>query len=184
MENGKNLAIWYLIALIAILSIAAVAIVRQVLKTRRVEMDLSRLQRKLSKEKGTAREHYDLGSMLLKKKLYSQAIPQFQKALKSKDLKEDMNAALIYNALGFTYAAQEQYDLAIRQYKEALERYPAYVVALKNLGLAYEKKNLILQAIEAYESVLQCDAENKAAKRRLEKLKKRIEEPTKSEAKK
>ena len=176
-ENG--LALWYLIVLIVILAIAAVAIVRQVLKTRRVEMDLSRLQRKLSQEKGTARERYDLGSMLLVKKLYSQAIPQFQKALKSKDLKEDANAALIYNALGFAYAAQEQYDLAVRQYKEAVERYPDYVVALKNLGLAYEKKNLIAQAIEAYESVLRCDAENKAAKRRLEALKKRIEEPVK-----
>ncbi len=49
--------------------------------------------------------------------------------------------AKIYNALGFAYFTQEQYDIAIRQYKEALKIDPNYVIAYNNLGHAYEKKN-------------------------------------------
>ncbi|NJO53148.1 MAG: tetratricopeptide repeat protein, partial [Leptolyngbyaceae cyanobacterium RM2_2_4] len=105
------------------------------------------------------------------------AIAQFQKAIKAKDLEPGENAALVFNALGFTYAAQEQYDLAIRQYKDALEQNPGYVTALNNIGFAYEKKQLIAQAVEAYEAALKSDPKNAIAKRRAEALKKRIASP-------
>lgn len=137
-------------------------------------MTLSRLQAKLSKEKGTAQEYYQLGSILLDKRLYSQAIAQFQKAQKSKDLQGDENIALLLNALGFAYAAQEQYDLAIRHYKEALDKKPDYPTALNNLGFAYEKKQLIAQAIESYEESLKIEPQNSTAKRRVQSLRKRL----------
>jgi len=175
--DDSILPVVYLGILVVLLSGAGVALFRQVLKTRRVETTLSRLQNKLNKEKGTAKEYYELGSIFLDKKLYSQAIAQFQKALKAKDLEPGENAALVFNALGFTYAAQEQYDLAIRQYKEALEQDPGYVTALNNMGFAYEKKQLIAQAVEAYEAALENDPKNAIAKRRSEALKKRIASP-------
>ena len=112
------------------------------------------------------------------KKLYSQAILQLQKALKAKDLKEDENKALVYNALGFAYAAQEQYDLAIRQYKEALKLTPDYTTAWSNLGFSYEKKGLDAPALEAYQEVLQRDANNAVAKKRSESLQKRLPAPS------
>ncbi|GAB4140898.1 MAG: tetratricopeptide repeat protein [Cyanobacteria bacterium J069] len=172
--DDRLLPVVYLSVLVALLGIAAIFLFRQILRTRQVETALTRLQNSLSKGAGTALEHYELGSIYLDKKLYSQAIAQFQKALKSKDLQVDENAALICNALGFTYAAQEQYDLAIRQYKEALEKQPAYVTALNNLGFAYEKKQLITQAIEVYEKALAIDPKNSTAKRRAESLKRRV----------
>jgi tetratricopeptide (TPR) repeat protein len=175
--DDSILPVVYLGILVVLLSGAGVALFRQVLKTRKVETTLSRLQNKLNKEKGTAQEYYELGSIFLDKKLYSQAIAQFQKALKSKDLEPGENAALVFNALGFTYAAQEQYDLAIRQYKDALEQNPGYVTALNNMGFAYEKKQLIAQAVEAYEAALKSDPKNAIAKRRAEALKKRIASP-------
>ncbi|MBD2019624.1 tetratricopeptide repeat protein, partial [Leptolyngbya sp. FACHB-36] len=119
----------YLSLLLVLLAIAAVAIVRQVLKTRRTENALSRLQAKLTKEKGTAQEYYELGGIYLDKKVFAQAIGLFQKALKADDL-DEAESPLIYNALGFAYFAQEQYDLAIRNYKEALKVDPTYVTAL------------------------------------------------------
>jgi tetratricopeptide (TPR) repeat protein len=76
--------------------------------------------------------------------------------------------------MGFAYFAQEQYDIAIRKYKEALKLYPEYVVALNNLGNVYEKKQLISQSVEAYETALKYEPENKTAKRRVESLKKRL----------
>jgi tetratricopeptide (TPR) repeat protein len=164
----------YLGLLVILLAVAGIFLLRQVLRTRRVESTFSRLQNKLTKEKGTAQEYYQLGSIYLDKKLYSQAITLLQKALKAKDLEGADNVALVYNALGYAYACQEQFDLAIRQYKEALEQKPDYVVALNNLGFAYEKKQLISQALETYEQASAAEPKNSTAKRRAESLRKRI----------
>ncbi len=168
------LPVIYLSILVALLGVAGWFLFRQIIRTRRTETKLSRLQNKLNKEKGTAKEHYELGSILLDKRLYSQAISQFQKALKAKDLEGEENTALIYNALGFAYAAQEQFDLAVRQYKEALDRFPNYPTALNNLGFAYEKKQLMPQALESYEQALKIEPNNSIAKRRSESLRKRL----------
>jgi tetratricopeptide (TPR) repeat protein len=168
------LPVVYLSVLVGLLAFAAWFLFRQILKTRRTETTLNRLQDKLTREKGTAKEYYQLGSILLDKRLYSQAVIQFQKALKTKDLEGAENQALVYNALGFAYAAQEQFDLAIRHYKEALQLFPQYPTALNNLGFAYEKKQLTTQALEAYEEALQIDPKNSTAKRRAESLRKRL----------
>ncbi len=164
----------YLSILVILLGGASWFLFRQVLKTRRTETKLAKLQNKLSQGKGTAQEYYELGGILLDKRLYSQAIAQFQKALKAKDSEADENAPFIYNALGFAYAAQEQYDLAIKQYKEALERIPEYPTALNNIGFAYEKKQLTAQALASYEASLQLEPGNATARRRVESLRKRL----------
>jgi len=168
------LPVTYLSILLILLSVAGWFLFRQILRSRRTEGTFARLQRKLTQEKGTAKEYYELGGIYLDKRLFSQAVAMFQKALKAKDLEGDENTALIYNALGFAYAAQEQYDLAIRQYKEALERQPEYPTALNNLGFAYEKKQLTTQALETYEAALKIDPKNSTAKRRADSLRKRL----------
>ncbi|WP_017661377.1 tetratricopeptide repeat protein [Baaleninema simplex] len=170
----SNLPLLYLSVLIVLLLVSGWFIVRQVVRTRRIEKTLSQLQKRVRGKDATAKDFYELGGLLLDKKLYSQAVVQLQKALKSKDLKEEENKALVYNALGYAYAAQEQYDLAIRQYKDALSLQPEYVTALNNLGFAYEKKNLDAQALDAYEAVLKYDSKNKVAKKRSESLRKRL----------
>jgi tetratricopeptide (TPR) repeat protein len=100
-----NLPILYLSVLLLILAIAGAIIFRQVFKTRRLESALTRLQKKFANEKGTALDHYELGSIFLDKKLFAQAIPQFQKALKTDEL-EGAALAAVHNALGFAYFAQ------------------------------------------------------------------------------
>lgn len=173
MED-TNLLLIYLVTLLVLLGVAAILVIRQVYKTRRVEGTLNRLQNKLSKEKGTAQEYYELGSLMLDKKLYSQAIIQLKQAVKVLDKEDADKAALIYNALGYSYFAQEQYDLAIRQYKEALGVAPGYVTALNNLGHSYERKQLTVQALESYESALKYEPGNTTAKRRADSLRKRL----------
>ncbi|NEQ30654.1 MAG: tetratricopeptide repeat protein [Leptolyngbya sp. SIO4C5] len=173
MENS-NFLIIYLSVLLVLLAVAAFFVLRQVLRTRRIETTLSRLQNKLTKEKGTAQEYYELGSLLLDKKLYTQAALYLQQALKNLSEEETENAAIVYNALGFTYFAQEQYDLAIRNYKDALKIAPNYVTALNNLGHSYEQKQLTTQALEAYEAALEHEPKNQTAKRRAESLRKRV----------
>jgi tetratricopeptide (TPR) repeat protein len=172
--NDSTLLVVYLGILVALLAGVSWFLFRQILKTRRVEMTMAKLQNKLNQGKGTAKEHYELGSILLDKRLLQPAIAQYQKALKAKDLEGAENIAIIYNGLGFAYAAQEQYDLAIKQYKEALELQPGYSTAWNNLGFAYEKKQLTAQALEAYDESLKADPTNATAKRRAASLRKRL----------
>ena len=173
MDDSAVSPILYISILLTLLIGAAFFVTLQVLKTRRVESALTRLQSKLNKEKGTAEEYYELGSILLDKRLFTQAIAQFQKAIKLETL-EGQDLAAVYNAMGFAYFAQEQFDLAIRQYKEALKLLPEYVTALNNLGHAYERKQLTAQALEVYEQALGLEPTNQTAKRRAESLRKRL----------
>ncbi len=172
MDN--NLAIVYLSIFVGLLTLAGVSVFRQILKTRRVESAITRLRDKLTKDQGTAQEYYELASIYSDKKLYSQAVKLFQKALKAAEEEEEENIGVIYNGLGFAYFAQEQYDIAIRQYKEALKSNPNYVTALNNLGHAYEQKNLTAPALQAYEQALLSEPTNKTAQRRAESLRKRL----------
>ncbi len=172
MDN--NLAIVYLSVLVGLLTFAVVSVFRQIFKTRKRESSLSRLRDKLNKDKGTTQEYYELASIYSEKKLYSQAIALFQKALKAADEEGEENKAPIYNGLGYTYFAQEQYDLAIRQYKEAIKHKPDYVSALNNLGHAYERKKLTVQALQNYEEVLKIQPNNSTAKRRAESLRRLV----------
>ena len=173
MENGNYLVV-YLGILLALLSVATFFVVRQVWVTRRMELTLSELQTKLSNGKGTALEYYELGSLLLDKKLYAQAAVYLKKALKELTEEEAENAVLVHNALGYTYFAQDQLDLAIRQYNDALKIRPDYVTALNNLGHSYERKQLMPQALETYEKSLATEPANETAKRRAESLRKRM----------
>ncbi len=168
------LPIGYVGLLIVLLSLAALFILQQTLKTRKIESTLSKLQNKLKNEKGTFQEYYELGSIYLDKRLFVQAISILQKAIKAAENAEDTeeNIAPIYNALGFAYFGQEQYDLALRNYKEAVRLAPTYVFALNNLGHAYENKKLNSQALETYEEVLKLEPNNAIAKRRVEVLEK------------
>lgn len=170
---NNDFPIVYLSLLIGLLAIASVFLIRQIIRTRRTENALGRLQKKLAKEKGSSQEYFELGSIYLNKRVYSQAIAQFQKSLKCSDLPE-AESALVHNALGYAYFAQEQYDVAIRNYKDALKADPSYVTAWNNLGHAYERKQLTSQALEAYEQALAIESENSTAKRRAESLRKRL----------
>lgn len=171
MEN--SLPLIYLSVLLGLLAFAGVSVIRQVLKTRKVETALTRLEKKLKEERGTVQEYYELGSIYSDKKMFAQSIMLFQKAIKGIDAEEE-NLAPVHNALGFAYFCQEQYDIAIREYKEALRANPEYVTALNNLGHVYEKKKLTNQALQMYEEALKYEPNNVISKRRAESLRKRL----------
>ncbi|ELR97203.1 tetratricopeptide repeat protein [Gloeocapsa sp. PCC 73106] len=172
-NSAEILPTVYLSVLLIILGAIAVFVLLQIVKTQRRETNFAKLQKKLKDGQGTAQDYYELGGLYLDKKLFVQSTSLFEKGLKLSKV-EPENQALIYNALGYSYFAQEQYDLAIRNYKEALKLYPEYTIALNNLGNAYEKKQLIAQALEIYEQTLGHQPENKVAQRRVESLRKRI----------
>ncbi|WP_299489096.1 tetratricopeptide repeat protein [Acaryochloris sp. IP29b_bin.137] len=194
MDN--SLASVYLGIFLVLVCLAGWFVFRQVLKTRKSELTITKLESKFKKEVGTVEEYYELGSIYLRKKLYVQAVSQLKKALKaaesemgalpSADTAEDEDAdasgtnpiieplAPLYNALGYAYFGQEQFDLAIRNYKEALKCKADYLVAMNNLGHAYERKKLMKQALETYDEVLSQDPKNDTAKRRSRSLRKQV----------
>jgi tetratricopeptide (TPR) repeat protein len=171
---NDNLPVLYISILLGILAIVAVILLRQIIKTRKIENRFSVLQKKLTKERGTAEEYYELASIYLDKKLFVQAVQLLQKALKTGNDLPSENKALVYNALGFAHFSQEQYDIAIRNYKEAIKLYPQYTIALNNLANVYEKKQLTVQALETYKETLNYDQNNRIAKKRVESLEKRF----------
>jgi tetratricopeptide (TPR) repeat protein len=172
MDSG--LPLLYLSLLVGLLAASGFFILRQVWKTRSTEMALSKLQKKLSNQRGLPQDYYELSSILLQKKLHGQAAAALQQALKCKELEPGEPKAIVLNALGYAYAAQEQYDIAIRQYKDALKEKPDYPTALNNLGFAYERKQLTVQALKAYEQALELDPSNSTAQKRADSMRKRI----------
>jgi len=194
MDN--SLATTYLGLFLVLLCLAGWFVFRQVLRTRKNELTISRLEAKFKKEVGSVEEYYQLGSIYLTKKLYVQAVNQLKKALKAAEAEistvavdaaktdEDVDTsdatpigeplAPIYNALGYAYFGQEQFDLAIRNYKEALKCKANYLVAMNNLAHSYERKKLMRQALETYDQVLSQDPGNDTAKRRSRSLRKQV----------
>lgn len=173
---NEILPVIYLSGIVIFLGGVFIFLLLQIIKTSRTESRFSKLQEQLQKDKGTAEDYYELGSLYLEKKLYVQAVKLLEKALKTGPKLESENKALIYNALGYAYFCQEQLDLAIRHYKEAIKLYPEYAIALNNLGNVYEKKQMIAKSIETYEETLKFDPTNKIAKGRVESLSKRLVE--------
>ncbi|MBP0020886.1 MAG: tetratricopeptide repeat protein [Cyanobacteria bacterium SBLK] len=175
----EQLPLIYISFLLILLAGTAIFLFQQIFRTRRLENQFSKLQKILKAGEGTSKDYYELGSLYLKKKLYVQAAQILQKGLKltNKEEVEPENIALIYNALGFSYLSREQYDLAIRNYKEAIKLYPGYAIANNNLANVYEKKSMDAKALETYRETLKYDPENKVAKRRAESLQKRFTTP-------
>ncbi len=171
--SDRNLLIIYLAAFLLLLSVAAVFVFRQIIKTTKIEKALTKLERKLKNERGTVQEYYELGSIYLEKKMFAQANIMLKKALKADGL-DPAEMAPIYNALGYSFFGQEQYDMAIRQYKEAIKLEPEYVMAMNNLGHAYEQKKLTSQALNIYEQALELEPKNDTAKRRSDSLRRRL----------
>jgi Flp pilus assembly protein TadD len=162
----------YLIGLVVILTVAAVAVGRQVWRVRRDELSLARLERKGSEQGGSAADLYELGSAQLRKRLYGQATDTLKQALKKvqREAEPPEALALIENALGFALAAQNNYKAAVPHYRKALQAKADYPVALNNLAFALEKQRKTDEARQTYEQALALDPGNRTAQKRLNLL--------------
>lgn len=172
----------YLIGLIGLLAIAAVAVGRQILRVRADELTLSRLggSKKADNSSLDAASLYELASVQLRKRLYDQAADTLKAALKQSEAEQAPSEAmaLMENAMGFALAAQNKYPAAIRHYRSAIKAKPDYPVALNNLAFALEKQGKVEESRQTYEQVLTQDPGNKTAQKRLKSLDRRAGIPS------
>ena len=160
----------YLLGLIGLLAIVAVVVGRQLLRVRRDEQALIRLEQADAAGSRDSGDLYELASVQLRKRLYSQATATLRQAVKRLGNEPQEARALIQNALGFSLAAQKDFSTAIRHYKLALQAKANYPVALNNLAFAEERLLNRDTACELYQKVLTLEPDNATAKKRLRRL--------------
>nr|YP_002049081.1 TPR repeat protein [Paulinella chromatophora]ACB42871.1 TPR repeat protein [Paulinella chromatophora] len=161
----------YLFGLVVLLGAMSIVVARQILRIRRDELSLIRLESKGNKGIKDAAILYELASVQLRKRLYSQAAETLYQAANRMTMEPAEAKALIENALGFALAAQKEFDDAIKHYRLALSFKSDYPVALNNLAFALERQRKSDEAILTYKQVLSIDPANKTANKRLNRLK-------------
>ncbi|CAG9462684.1 unnamed protein product [Pedinophyceae sp. YPF-701] len=121
----------------------------------------------------TCEDYFELGAILARKRLFTQAIKNIQKAVKTWD-GEEAELAQVHNTLGYCYFSSERAEDAVEEYRKAVELQPGYVTAWNNLGDAYEVLREWESALECYKEVLALDPENAVAKARADKMESRV----------
>jgi tetratricopeptide (TPR) repeat protein len=117
----------------------------------------------------SAEDYFEMGSILLRKKVFTQAVRNLQAAEENWD-GDEQDLALVHNALGFGYSNTDKIDDAIVEFKKSVALQPGYVTAWNNLGEAYEKKKELKEAIKCYEESLVLSPNNPTASERLEEI--------------
>lgn len=75
-----------------------------------------------------------------------------------------------YIEKGKFYFVSEKYDLAIKEFKEALKIDKDNTEVLYSLGVAYESSNRLAEARETYQKTLELDPNHTLAKEHLDKM--------------
>ena len=164
----------YLIILFLVLIIISVFVFRQFLRTRKEELNLVKFEQKGLDSLTKASELYEFGSIQIKKRLYTEATKTFLKAVKNYENEPNEAKAIIENALGFSYAAQNEFKKAIKHYNSAIKLFSEYTVALNNLASAQQRLLEYELAYSTYKKVLVIDPNNKTAIKKSKELEKRI----------
>lgn len=163
----------YLSALLALLATGTFLVVRQILVRRELEETAKDVGERVRAGKATGEEYFELGVVLLRKKSYTQAVKNLERALAAWD-GEPEEKAQAFNALGYALFMQEKHEKAAENYLQAVELQPGYVTAWNNLGNAYEKLRKPELALEAYQETLSYAPDNEIAKQRASMLGNRL----------
>jgi len=171
LEGG--IQAFYLGMLLTILGGAGFIVVRQVLIRRELDDQAKKMGERIRAGNASAEDYFEMGSILLRKKVFTQAVRNLQAAEANWD-GDEQDLALVHNALGFGYSNTDKIDDAIVEYKKSVALQPGYVTAWNNLGEAYEKKKELKEAIKCYEESLVLAPNNPTATERLEEIKMRL----------
>ncbi|KAL9257178.1 Tetratricopeptide repeat domain-containing protein [Drosera capensis] len=170
-ELGIQLS--YLLLLLALLGAGTFFVIRQVLVRRELDLSAKELQEQVRSGDANATGYFELGAVMLRRKIYPVATKYLLQAIEKWD-GDDQDLAQVYNALGVSYVRDGKVDKGIAQFQNAVRLQPGYVTAWNNLGDAYEKKKELNLALKAFEEVLLFDPNNKLARPRAETLRQKV----------
>ncbi|XP_022772489.1 tetratricopeptide repeat domain-containing protein PYG7, chloroplastic-like [Durio zibethinus] len=171
-ELGIQLS--YLLLLLGLLGAGTFFVIRQVLVRRELDLSAKELQEQVRSGDASATELFELGAVMLRRKIYPAATRYLLQAIEKWD-GDDQDIAQVYNALGVCYVRDGKLEKGINQFETAVKIQPGYVTAWNNLGDAYEKKKEYKSALKAFEEVVLFYPNNKAARPRRDALKDRVE---------
>ena len=163
----------YLVILFVTLIIISIFVFRQFIRTRKEELNLVKFEQKGLDSLTKASELYEFGSIQIKKRLYTEATKTSKKAVENYENEPNEAKAIIENALGFSYAAQNKFKKAIKHYNSAIKFLPEYTVALNNLASAQQRLLEYDLAYATYKKVLIIDPNNQTAIKKSKELEKR-----------
>ena len=163
----------YLIILFIVLLIISFFVFRQFFRTRKEELNLVKFEQKGIESLKKSSELYEFGSIQIKKRMYTEATKTFLKAVEYYENEPNEAKAIIENALGFSYAAQNEFKKAIKHYNLAIKSLPEYIVALNNLASAQQRLLEYDLAYATYKKVLKIDPNNTTAIKKSKELEKR-----------
>mmetsp|Transcript_22107 Transcript_22107/g.37780 ORF Transcript_22107/g.37780 Transcript_22107/m.37780 type:complete len:257 (-) Transcript_22107:445-1215(-) len=164
----------YLLTLLGFLAGGAFLVVRQVLVRRELDEAAKALGERIRTGEASCEDYFELGVVLTRKKLYTQATKNLERAKKLWD-GEETELAQVHNALGFCYFMMDRSDLAIPEYKMALAQQPGYVTAWNNMGDAHESNKAWGEALAAYQEALSYAPSNEVALQRSAYCKNKID---------
>ncbi|KAL3845606.1 hypothetical protein ACJIZ3_003009 [Penstemon smallii] len=170
-ELGIQLS--YLLILLALLGVGSFFVIRQVLVRRELDLSAKELQEQVRSGDASATELFELGAVMLRRKVYSAATKYLIRAINKWD-GNDQDLAQVYNALGVSYILDAKVDKGIAAFENAVKLQPGYVTAWTNLGDAYEKNDDLKSALKAFEEVLVFDPDNRVALPRRDALKEKV----------
>jgi tetratricopeptide (TPR) repeat protein len=135
---------------------------------------ISRFQQALRLQPNIKKAHSNLGMAYLKQGRVEEAWEMFRTALKNDPANADPNnLASACNILAIYLADQGESAFAIRFFQEAIRLQPNYDRAYYNLGLAYLKQDLIIEAREMFEMALKKNPNNAGAREMLDSIRNR-----------
>lgn len=169
------LSIIYSFILFGSLAIICFYFLGQLKMIQKVEKRFTLLETKLQTSNKSADNFYKLGQIYLRKKIYTKAITLFRKSLNYWDQNDKIGLGSLYNTLGFTYFKLKQFESAMYYYNQAIKLLPDYTLALTNLALVYENKEMYREAYSTYFLVLNYENKNKIANSRLSVVKLKAE---------
>nr|XP_011468316.1 PREDICTED: uncharacterized protein ycf37 isoform X3 [Fragaria vesca subsp. vesca] len=170
-ELGIQLS--YLLLLLGFLGIGTFFVIRQVLVRRELDLSAKELQEQVRSGDASATELFELGAVMLRRKIYPAATKYLVQAIEKWD-GDDQDLAQVYNALGVSYVRDGKLAKGITMFETAVKLQPGYVTAWNNLGDAYEQKKDFKSALNAFEEVLLFDPNNKVAQPRRDTLKEQV----------
>lgn len=137
----------------------------QVLIRRELEEAAKVLGERVRTGAASPADSFELGVILLRKKLYTSALKALDRARSQWDGPEE-DLAQVLNAVGYANFQLNKLDAAVAAYDEAVRLQPGYVIAWNNLGDAREKRGEWAAALAAYEATLALDPANGVARAR------------------